>query len=55
MTRGECPLPFHKPLPKAFGGLGITAALHQYVENKTVLIDAGNARSRGSRWEFVNV
>lgn len=33
------PLSFHKLSHKAFGGLGIAAALHQYVENKTVLVD----------------
>ena len=33
------PLSFHKLSHKAFGGLGIAAALHQYVENKAVLID----------------
>ena len=33
------PLSFHKLSHKAFGGLGIAAALHQNVENKTVLID----------------
>lgn len=34
------PLSFHKLSHKAFGGLGIAAALHQHVENKTVLIDS---------------
>jgi len=34
------PLSFHKLSHKTFGGHGIAAALHQYVENKTVLIDA---------------
>ncbi|NKJ09445.1 hypothetical protein FHT29_006466 [Rhizobium sp. SG741] len=33
------PLSFHKLWHKTFGGLGISAALHQHVKNKTVLID----------------
>ena len=33
------PLSFHKLSNKAFGSLGIAAALHQNVENKTVLTD----------------
>ena len=36
---GRVPLTFHKLSHKTFGGLGIAAALHQDVENKTVLIN----------------
>ena len=36
---GRMPLSFHELSHKAFGGLGVAAALHQNVQNKTVLID----------------
>ena len=36
---GRVRMSLHKLSHKAFGGLGIAAALYQYVENKTVLID----------------
>ncbi len=34
------PLAFEKLSHQAFGGLGISAALHQHVENEAILIDS---------------
>jgi hypothetical protein len=39
ITRGRTALPFQKLSHQTLCSLGISAALHQNVENKTVLID----------------
>ena len=37
-------LSFQKLSHQTFGGLGITAALHQYIENEAILIDARHSQ-----------